>query len=139
MSTTTTVGIVISLNNHDVTLTPSTFTDVASQGISYALQEPVTIGSPTDFSNFLSSTFGAPALPSASSLPTPINTIYNKLVTADLSVNEFAVRIPPTAGNASVMDSATFKLALAVTFDTPVTLISGALAVKGVVLSIART
>lgn len=146
MSTTTTAGIVIALNGTDIELSPATVSDALSQGMTYSLPAPVSIGSVANLSSFLTDTFDAPALPPSSSLPSPISTVYDALTNAVLGVSKFTVNIPPSkdSNGQPISDTqriTTFTLGLSATLpaNQQISLISGKLVIKGVFVTVSKT
>ena len=146
MAITTAGGIVLSLNGQDVTLSPSSTGDLKKTGAEYTLPEPIAIGSAKDISAFLSDTFGAPALPAASTFPSPLDQVYGKLTDLVLTVDEFSLKVPPTQ-NADGSDippatrkATSFTVGISAMWPPgqEVNLITGKLAVKGIYLSVSK-
>lgn len=140
MSTpTVNAGIIVSINNTDVTLMPSSLTDISSNGFSYSLDSEVDLGKLENLTSVINTTFGTSiALPTATGLPQPLKDIYSALTTTDLTIKEFSLSIPKVAdADTSVAASSTFSLKMQLTLESPLTL-GGVLSVKGAVIKVVK-
>ena len=144
---TTSPGIILTINGTDVPLALNgLISDFSKNGISYTMPNPVTVGSAADLSAFLTSQFGAPALPASTSFPTPLDSVYAKLTSLSLAVDQFSVTVPPTkdangnALSAAQQRATSFDLGLSATWadGSTISLISGKLAIKGIYLHITK-
>ena len=146
MPTTVNPGIILQINGQDVPLTPSDAStdDLKKTGAHYELASPVDLGSIADLSNFLSSQFGAPALPAAATFPTPLDQVYTKLTQLELGVDQASVTIPPTldaTGQPLTSPRATsFTMGLTATWPAgqEVAIIPGKLSIKGIFLLVQK-
>lgn len=158
MPITTDLGILLLVNNEPVALRPlDVYKGLANaavlakiDGKRYELTKPVKVGSLDDFNAFLQK-YGA-SMPDATDFPDPLNKVYAKLTSLELTVEEFMVNIPAThelLANATTKPrtdltptdiqpktskgSTTYELAITVQWRSgeQVDLISGTLAIQG--------
>ena len=138
MGTTVTPGMVLIINEKEVTLAPDSSKDSASSGKHYALAEAVDLGTPADLSAFLQQTFGLPADYNLNTviqaLPSPLNGIAAKLASIDVSILRFSVTVPPTG---DTTHECSFDLGMAGSWASdPIAL--GPLKIKGVYLNVVK-
>lgn len=93
-------GILLLVNNEPVALRPTeeyanainAVTLAKLDGKKYQLTRPCHVGSLNDFNQFLQK-YGM-SMPKAEDFPSPLDEVYNKLTSLELTVEEFMVNIP---------------------------------------------
>lgn len=142
MTTSVTPGVVISINDTEISLTPETFSDTGKSDIKFSLPHAVPLGTPANLATFLTENFGSGAtLPNLDNLPAPLNTIAKRLANLEVSVESFDLLVPATKNaDGSPVSPAkpnTYNIGLAgVWQDDPIAL--GPLKIKGVFLKVSE-
>ncbi|MBD1857654.1 MULTISPECIES: hypothetical protein [Leptolyngbya] len=96
------VGILLLVNNEPVALRPideygklqNAVVLAKLDGKKYELTKPIKVGSLKDFNTFLQK-YGA-SMPASGDFPAPLDEVYRKLTSLELTVEEFMVNIPGT-------------------------------------------
>ncbi len=138
MTTTVTPGVVLSINDTEISLTPNSLPG-KGQAISFSLPKPVDVGTPGDLATFISTSFGGGALPDFSDLPSPLDGIATRIANLDIVVEQFDLNMPATkdANGAPITNPGpnTYTVGLAGSWPgDPISV--GPLKIKGVFLKV---
>jgi hypothetical protein len=138
MTTTTQGGIVLTVNGKDVWLSTTDINRVRGGAVHYKLDEPLVLGSAADLKTFLNDTFGADLSIDASSFPFPLDEVYSKLTSLNLTLTELALTVPAT--DEQQTKEASFSLGLSATWsdDQAIHILPRVLAVKGIFVKVVK-
>jgi hypothetical protein len=138
MTTKVTPGVVLSLNNTEFSLSPDNMPG-PGEAFSFTLENPVDVGTPGDLATFISTSFGGAALPDLSTLPSPLDTIAQRIASLDIVIEQFDLKMPATkdASGAPVTPAPvnSYSVGLAGSWpDAPISV--GPLKIKGLFLKV---
>ncbi|OZH53061.1 hypothetical protein AFK68_20215 [Hydrocoleum sp. CS-953] len=104
MTTNVNFGVVLEINGEDVAIEPTkAVTDAKKNGVEFSLPRRVEVGTAADLAGFLGTlTDEVPSLPSGDSFPSPLDTVYKKLTSLNLAVEELYLKVPPSLDAAGV-------------------------------------
>ena len=116
-------GVILEINGEDVAIYPTqAITDAKKNGVKYELPRPVPIGTAEDLNAFLKTlSDDVPPLPKGDTFPSPLDTVYNKLISLNLAVEELTLKVPASlqADGKTAIDpppATTFTLGLSATW-----------------------
>jgi hypothetical protein len=141
-------GIILEINGEDVPIEPAkAITDAKRNGVEYSLPRRVEVGTAAELGAFLETLAdGVPPLPSGDNFPSPLNTVYQKMISLNLAVEELNLKVPPSvqADGVTAINPplpTTFTLGLSATWrdNEKVELITGKLAIKGLYVKLVKT
>lgn len=136
MTTQVAFGIILEINGEDVSLEPKFMRQDGQNGVEFSLPRRVEVGTAKDLGSFLNTlTDDSVSLPTGDHLPNPLKTVYNKLTSLNLAVEELDLKVPPGEG------PTTFTLGLSATWieDDKVSLIKDKLFIKGLYVKLVKT
>ena len=130
------LGVTLELNNKEVLI--STENIDPSKGFEFGLTEPVPLGSPGDFLDWISKTFNIkPSLKDTlnpDKLPDPIKKLLDEIINAEITVVKAHIKVPPKGTDAAANTKYTLKFSA--TMHDGIDLIPNVLKLKGGVLGV---
>jgi hypothetical protein len=140
-----TPGVVVAINGVSVPLSPKDYSDKAGAAISFELPRPVPLGTPAQMADLLSSAFGSSAtMPDFSKLPSPLDSLAQRLASLNVTVEQFNLDISATkdAQGHDISPRAPNHYVVGLAGDwpgDPISILGDALQLKGVFLKVDYT
>ena len=146
MTTNLNAGVILEINGQDVAIEPAkAITDAKKKGVEYSLPRPVTLGTADDLNDFLKTLADdVPALPTGDNFPSPLDKVYKKLTSLNLTVEELKLKVPPSLNEDGTPiaspKSTAFTIGLSATWtDNEKVNITDKLAIKGIYVKVEKT
>jgi hypothetical protein len=127
-------GIVLSVSGHSVPISTASLADAKENGVEFKLPQPVTLGTISEFEQWVSDKFGV-SKPDAGSLPSPLDTVVKTVEDMQVTIQQCHVKVP---GSKSSDQTTRYTLSVAGTFQSEIDLIPKTLSINGMVFGVSN-